>query len=86
MAREVINVGAAPNDGQGDPIRTAYIKCNNNFAEIYSRYQATPPSTSQGSIGDLAGMYAADENFFYYCFQDFDGSSDIWRKTAGSPI
>ena len=86
MAREIINVGSVPNDGLGDPIRTAYIKCNNNFGELYSRYQATPPSTRVGSIGDSAGMYAADENFFYYCFQDFDGSSDIWRKTPGSSI
>jgi hypothetical protein len=45
MAREVINVGAAPNDGQGDPIRTAYIKTNNNFAELYSAVQLVPPST-----------------------------------------
>jgi hypothetical protein len=86
MAREIINVGSAPNDGQGDPIRTAYIKCNNNFGELYSRYQTTPPADSLGSIGDVAGMYAADSDFFYYCFQDFDGSSEIWRKTTGIPV
>lgn len=32
MAIEIINVGAAPNDQQGDPLRTAFIKINNNFA------------------------------------------------------
>ena len=26
MAQEIINVGAAPNDGQGDPLRTAFTK------------------------------------------------------------
>jgi hypothetical protein len=31
-------------------------------------------------------MYAADAGFFYYCFQDYDGSSIIWRKIAGSAI
>ena len=35
MAREIINVGATANDGTGDGLRTAYIKCNDNFAELY---------------------------------------------------
>jgi hypothetical protein len=86
MAREVINVGSAPNDGTGDPLRTAYQKCNNNFGELYTRYQETVPTTSVGTIGDAAGMYAADATHFYYCFQDYDGSSEIWRKVAGSSI
>lgn len=84
MALEVINVGTVPNDGTGDPIRTAYQKCNTNFAEIYSRYQQNTPASSTGTIGDLAGMYAADDQYFYYCFQDYDGSSEIWRRVAGS--
>jgi hypothetical protein len=33
---EIINIGALPNDGQGDPLRTAFQKINNNFANIYS--------------------------------------------------
>lgn len=84
MAREVINVGSVPNDGSGDPIRTAYQKCNSNFGELYSRYQETVPATAVGSVGDGAGMYAADATHFYYCFQDFDGSSEIWREIAGT--
>ena len=84
MALEVINVGSAPNDGTGDPLRTAYIKCNTNFAEIYSRAQTTPPSTSIGTVGDVAGMYAYDAVYFYYCYQDYDGSSDVWNRISGS--
>lgn len=34
MAIETINVGTLPNDGTGDPLRTAYIKANNNFASL----------------------------------------------------
>jgi len=33
---EVINIGANPNDGQGDPLRTAFTKINNNFAFLSS--------------------------------------------------
>ena len=32
MAIELVNIGAAPNDGEGDPLRTAFSKINNNFA------------------------------------------------------
>lgn len=82
MALQVINVGSAPNDGTGDAIRTAYIKCNDNFAEIYSRVQTTPPTTSTGSAGDSAGMYAFNNVYFYVCIADFDGSSTIWKRVA----
>jgi len=82
MTLQVINVGSAPNDGLGDPIRTAYIKCNDNFGELYSRAQAVPPVTLAGSPGDRAGMYAYDDNFWYYCYADYDTSSVIWAQVA----
>lgn len=84
MAREVINIGTAPNDGTGDPLRTAFTKCNSNFAEVYSRYQENVPSSAVGAVGDKAGMCAGNATHFYYCFQDWDGSSEIWRRIAGS--
>jgi hypothetical protein len=31
MAIELVNIGAQPNDQQGDPLRTAFTKINNNF-------------------------------------------------------
>ena len=82
MAQQDINVGSAPNDGTGDPLRTAYIKTNDNFDELYSRAQTNPPDSLNGSLGDVAGMYAYDENYFYYCYQDFDDSSQIWNQVA----
>ena len=36
MAQEVINIGPAPNDGLGDPLRTAFAKTNNNFSQLFS--------------------------------------------------
>jgi hypothetical protein len=35
MAQQIINIGAAPNDGTGDPIRVAFNKTNQNFTEVY---------------------------------------------------
>lgn len=37
MAKQIINIGAAANDGTGDPIRTAMTKTNENFTEVYDR-------------------------------------------------
>ena len=82
MAQQFIGVGAAPNDGQGNPIRTAFIKCNDNFSELYARAQVSPPPTLVGSIGDVAGWYAYDSSYFYYCFADYDGSSVIWAQVT----
>lgn len=36
MAKQVINIGTAANDGTGDPLRTAFDKVNDNFTELYS--------------------------------------------------
>ena len=35
MAKVIINIGTDPNDGTGDPIRTAMSKANANFTELY---------------------------------------------------
>ena len=37
MSQLVINIGGSANDGTGDPLRTAFTKCNQNFAELYAR-------------------------------------------------
>ena len=36
MTQQTINVGTNPNDGTGDPIRTAMIKINSNFKSIFN--------------------------------------------------
>ena len=84
MAQEIINVGPAPNDGLGDPIRTAFIKTNNNFSHLYSIPQENPPPTLVGSVGDFPGMYAYSGSYFYYCFAAYDGVSTIWAQVTNS--
>ena len=36
MSKRVINIGNAPNDGTGDPLRTGLSKVNENFTELYN--------------------------------------------------
>ena len=80
MSQEIINVGSAPNDGMGDPIRNAFIATNSNFEQLFALPNPNPPSTLIGKAGDVAGMYAYSSTFFYYCFGSYDGSTIIWGK------
>ena len=36
MTKQVINVGTSANSKNGDPLRTAFIKINENFTEVYN--------------------------------------------------
>jgi hypothetical protein len=82
MSQQIINVGAAPNDGQGDPIRTAFIKTNTNFTQLFALPNPTPPTTLAGKSGDVPGMYAYDSNYFYYCYGTYTGNTDIWGQVT----
>lgn len=36
MTQQIINIGSAPDDNTGDPLRTAFNKSNLNFTEVYT--------------------------------------------------
>ena len=79
MGQEIIDIGAAPNDGLGDPLRTAFEFTNNNFTQLFSYPNPIPPNnTLIGKVGDVPGMYAYSADYFYYCFGTYDGTSTIW--------
>ena len=44
MAQQTINIGVSANDGSGDPLRTAFDKCNDNFTELYNAVTALQSS------------------------------------------
>jgi hypothetical protein len=50
MALELIDVGATANDGQGDPIRTAFEKCNINFTQLFSTAGITGLANGSSNI------------------------------------
>ena len=80
MTQEIINVGNVANDGQGDPLRTAFIKCNDNFTELYNRQQTTVPSSPSGQEGDVPGMIAFDQEYLYVCIYEYDATTVIWYR------
>lgn len=59
MAQQLIGIGAAPNDGTGDPARTAFDKVNDNFTELYS-ISSVEGLFGNGTSDDRAGLAAAD--------------------------
>jgi hypothetical protein len=52
MAKQTINVGNYQNDKAGDALRTAFIKVNENFDELYA-------TLAVSSLTELAQDYAA---------------------------
>jgi len=53
MTKQVINIGSSVNKGDGDPLRTAFTKINENFTEIYNTLGVT-------QLTELAQDYAAE--------------------------
>ena len=52
MAKQSINIGTAPDSKNGDPLRTAFDKINDNFDELYAILAVS-------SLTELAQDYAA---------------------------
>lgn len=66
MSKQIIGVGAAPNDGTGDTLRDAFTKINSNTSELYSAIEQV--SLRRAPIiavaGDsIAGMVGADTDY-----------------------
>ena len=51
MTKQTITIGAVPNDGTGDPLRTAFTKVNANFTELYAADLVPGPTGATGPIG-----------------------------------
>lgn len=47
--QEIINIGALPNDGEGDPLRIAFQKINNNFSALFGTYYDTLETYTVGN-------------------------------------
>ena len=56
MAIQTINIGTIANDGTGDDLREAFVKVNNNFAELDNRDPEKTTGANLGSAGE--GVFA----------------------------
>ncbi len=69
MAQQIINIGALPNDGSGDPLRTAFNKINNNFAELFTAPFNTSTANTTGSGANQVIFSALANSFVQGTFQ-----------------
>ena len=69
MTQEIINIGTQPNDGEGDPLRTAFAKINNNFTQLFSTGFFTSNAYSTGLSTDQVIFTAPVESFTQGIFQ-----------------
>ncbi len=73
MAKQTVNIGTSVNKGNGDPLRTAFTKINNNFDELYS---------ALGSDGDLFDPSSVDQSLVPTTTNtvDLGSASKQWRS------
>lgn len=58
---EVINVGTAPNDGEGDPLRVAFTKVNNNFSNLFTTFlNSSIANTTGANANQIIFQYPAN--------------------------
>jgi hypothetical protein len=88
MAKQVLNVGSAPDDGTGDTVRAGAIKTNENFTELYDddvvtaahiASTANPHSVTktQVSLGNVDNTSNATERA---------ATATLTNKTLTSPV
>lgn len=77
---EVINIGALPNDGTGDPLRVAFGKINNNFAELSATAYATANTTTVNGTANQVIFEVPKSTFTQGIFQI--RSSDVTNNDS----
>jgi len=76
--QEYINIGATPNDGNGDPLRVAFNKINNNFSNLF--LTATTISTAY-----TLGITSNQVIFEIPASQFYQGQFQIRSSDPGTP-
>ena len=61
MTIQTVNIGGVANDGTGDDLREAFVKVNNNFAELDSRNPEQTTASNLGTVGE--GVFKDKEGF-----------------------
>ena len=85
MAKQTINIGTAPNDGTGTPLRTAFDYCNLNFTELYT---AVGPSGNNivvpGSATITGALTIGGATSFPASVINTSGGNPVFTPTAAT--
>lgn len=81
MAQQIIGVGAVADDGNGDPLRTAYIKINENFTETYGFSRIGSQAVTAGDTPVLFSSTMGTTNYQVILI-DYDGNVGVKVKSG----
>ena len=62
MTQQNINIGTSANKGDGDPLRTAFDKINDNFDELYLKVTNLETGGITVTNGDVQGSIFGDDS------------------------
>ena len=83
MAIQTINIGTIANDGTGDDLREAFVKVNNNFAELDIR---DPEKTTGANLGSAGEGVFAQINGAEMQFKKIVGGTAVTLTSDGNAI
>ena len=87
--QEYINIGATPNDGNGDPLRVAFNKINNNFSNLFLTATTISTAYTLGITSDQVIFEIPASQFYQGQFQirsSDPGTPDMQDITLSSSI
>jgi hypothetical protein len=82
LAQQTINVGSTPNDGTGDQLRSAMIKVQNNFSELYGN--VTLGFSGNVAVGNTPS--SNDKLLVYSVLSNTNGSNTTTGQFISVPI
>ncbi len=88
MTQEIINVGALANDGEGDPLRVAFQKVNNNFTNLFATSSEITIANTTGNTSGQVIFETEIANFSQAVFQirSADSSANSQSLTINAQI
>lgn len=87
--QEYINIGETPNDGNGDPLRTAFGKINNNFSNLFFTTTTTSTTYTSGNEQNQVILEIPITRFYQGEFQirsSDSGTPDMQDITLSASI
>lgn len=77
-SQEYINIGETPNDGNGDPLRVAFGKINNNFTNLFFTTTTTSTAYTSGNAQNQVILEIPIAQFY-------QGEFQIRSSDSGTP-
>ena len=88
-SQEYINIGETPNDGNGDPLRVAFGKINNNFTNLFFTTTTTSTAYTSGNAQNQVILEVPITQFYQGEFQirsSDSGTADMQDITLTASI